>query len=1198
MKWALLLVVCQIVSSYRPEIWTPLRPESDDADVPERLTQCRLVDLKSLCQLQLKANDCLHVEDTKATKGRTRFRDQPKECYLRGPVEGVAVIYGGNATAPTVTVSGKASWIISGGLHFHGLRFQVPALRVKNARLTFYNTSAVKDGGAIYAGRGGLKLRESTVQVESSTARNGGAIALSAAGHLSCKASTIATQRTNATNDGGSIYAKNVRLENSSIQISVASANDGGGMMADMLVVKSSSIFISNTSAYGHGGATYSHRRLVLMNSTLRGMNCDASSTLASKGGAVYAFLVELRNASVEIDGAASGADGGCIHAVRSMMATGSSLMFSRCNASHGAVHVGAELHLTHSSMEVHNSSAQSSAALHCEKVFMNSSRMNFTKIHSQVPPVMLESSTFKMEGGSSLILLGAGDHDGFSAIELSSRDRAIAENQSFEMSADSSLVIADFFSGLLSDGGTVRLRNAQLQRLHYAVEMPRAIELDVADAVLEDVSELAFSCGQCRRLSLDHLEGFSGALLRAAELESWSLRHVKVRCSRSQVACVQIASALVFLDPEPWRLENVSLEAEDVSSDFAPVLLDVEGPKAPGSHSHLAATCPAGSFSFIQESSSIVSKTAEIFAMFEMMREDPADHPHPPGPRCCASTKTLPRAMRFLRRTFDFDFGIIPEMNRSCDPATYPCVCTTHICDHQILKTSLVSTRVSCMSCPMGQYSLKPYTRELKGDDSGLLGSSGSVLQGDCIACTEVAQQVGRTPFCAGRSVRVPKGIMAMEGGNPSGCSKDGLCFFRCPNTAACPGGDMATVENSTPRHCAPGYDDQAPGCSTCASGYGRQNLDAFECNRCGRWDLSLGYFLLLPVVPLLLAVRSASQTEKERMSMVIKVILSFGTFIATIQNILEQTETYLQLQQRLKVAVGLMEAEGGDGSSLVSASFDCLIGGTASRWHYLALQSFHSVAFLLMFAALEILGGTSNSFGASWIRRNIVLGNAFLPAIFSSFLQWTPCFHMKKNSDGSFQSFSVFQVTEECSSLLGFVMPCCGMLVFLALGPLHWIYMVSQSRKWENRKEYIGFLIAGYNEHCEWWEITVLLRKTFLIGSLVLLPVSYAPMSLVIVTVLIMLAALVGHLMMRPYVDPLMNLLEGGVLTYSMLALILTLYLMSESWTNTNKALVFFVLVSSNAVTCILLLAVFLVIALRRPGKQEAAVTAPIAG
>ncbi len=133
--------------------------------------------------------------------------------------------------------------------------------------------------------------------------------------------------------------------------------------------------------------------------------------------------------------------------------------------------------------------------------------------------------------------------------------------------------------------------------------------------------------------------------------------------------------------------------------------------------------------------------------------------------------------------------------------------------------------------------------------------------------------------------------------------------------------------------------------------------------------------------------------------------------------------------------------------------------------------------------FFAQEILGGRSNSFGASWIRRNIVLGaqrsekhlqwvrynniyinipniywlginfdkllswksrnllvffggegirrkhrpfwviccyslgpagslvgrvlqvagNAFLPAIFSSFLQWTPCFHMTKNPDGS---------------------------------------------------------------------------------------------------------------------------------------------------------------------------------------------------
>lgn len=755
-------------------------------------------------------------------------------------------------------------------------------------------------------------------------------------------------------------------------------------------------------------------------------------------------------------------------------------------------------------------------------------------------------------------------------------------------MSQDSSLVITDFFSGILSDGGLVRLRNAQLQRLRYAVEMPRAEGLDVADSVLEDVSELAFSCGTCQHLALRRIVARRvGALLRAAELKKWSLQDVQARCSqRSQVACVQLASALVFLDPEPWCLENVSLEAENVSSDVAPVLLDVEGPKVKGSHITVSATCPAGSFSFTQESGSSISKTAELMAMFEMMRgaESPAENGLAAGPTCCASTRTLPRTQRFLKRTFDFDFGIIPDMNISCDPATYPCVCTTNICDRQILKTYLVSTRVSCMSCPMGQYSLTPYTRALTGDDSGLLGSSGSVLEGDCLSCADVVTQVGKMPNCAGRSVRVPRGLMALRGN-----TRHGLRFYRCPNAGACPGGDMVVADNLTQnQRCAGGYDDSSAGCTQCATGYGRQNLDPFECVQCGRWDLSLVYFLLLPVVPLLLAVRSASQTEKERMSMVIKVILSFGTFLATIQNILEQTTIYRELRTQLTVALGLLEAESeAGGATLLSASFDCLMGGHASRWHFLGLQTFHCLAFLLIFLVLEIYGllSRSESFGASWLRRTLVLGNAFLPAIFASFLQWAPCFHMAKEPDGSFESFSVFQVTEPCGFVMPW-MPLLGLSLFLLLGPLHWAFMVSQSRKWKNRKEYIGFLIAGYNVHCEWWEITVLLRKTFLIGALVLLPVSYAPMSLVIATVLIMLAALVGHMAMRPYVDPLMNLLEGSGPwpCYSMLALILTLYLMSESWTNTNKSLVFFIIIGSNAVTCLLLLVVFLFIALRR--------------
>lgn len=1188
MNWAVLLVVCEVVA-YRPELPPRLALE----DPP-----CRQVDAQELCELKLEAEECLHITDLAASRGKRGKRrgrgkgaSRSAACALEGPEEGFAVLYGVSNETDAVSLRGEGPWQISGGIHFHRLRLEVTALEVENARLAFFNTSARKDGGAISAGRGGLKLRNSSLQVVSSNATRGGAIAVSSRGQLRCEGSTIVTESSYARMDGGSIFAKNVRLENSSVQISYAWARNGGGLLADMLVARSSSLSISNAFAYGHGGATYSHKRLVLIDSRLRGRALDASQTLASKGGGIYAFHLELRNSSVEIEDAASGFDGSCIHAVRSMALQGSAVHLSGCRAkSQAALHVGGEVQMVNSSMTCHNSSAQSSGALHAEKVFLNSSTMKMTQIRSQVPPVALEVSVFKMEGSSALSLLGTGGHQGFSAIELSSKAH---ENRSFDMSQDSSLVITDFFSGILSDGGLVRLRNARLQRLRYAVEMPRAEGLDVADSVLEDVSELAFSCGSCQHLALRRIVARRvGALLRAAELKKWSLRDVQARCSqRSQVACVQLASALVFLDPEPWRLENVSLEAENVSSDVAPVLLDVEGPKVKGSHITVSATCPAGSFSFTQESGSSISKTAELMAMFEIMR-GAENSPASNGTACCASTRTLPRTQRFLKRTFDFDFGIIPDMNISCDPATYPCVCTTNICDRQILKTSLVSTRVSCMSCPMGQYSLTPYLRTLKGDDSGLLGSSGRVLEGDCLSCTDVVTQVGKMPICAGRSVRVPRGLMALPG-----TTQHGLRFYRCPNAGACPGGDMVVADNLTRnQRCAGGYDDASAGCSQCATGYGRQNLDPFECVRCGRWDLSLAYFLLLPVVPLLLAVRSASQTEKERMSMVIKVILSFGTFLATIQNILEQTAIYRELRTQLTVALGLLEAESeAGGATLLSASFDCLMGGHASRWHFLGLQTFHFLAFLLIFLVLEIVGllSRSESFGASWLRRTLVLGNAFLPQIFASCLQWAPCFHMAKDeTDGSFESFSVFQVTETCGSGFGMPwMPLLGLSLFLLLGPLHWAFMVSQSRKWKNRKEYIGFLIAGYNLHCEWWEITVLLRKTFLIGALVVLPVSYAPISLVIATVLIMLAALVGHLAMRPYVDPLMNLLEGGVLTYSMLALILTLYLMSESWTNTNKTLVFFILVGSNAVMCLLLLVVFLVIALRRPRQESSA-------
>ncbi|CAL1153511.1 unnamed protein product, partial [Cladocopium goreaui] len=564
------------VVAYRPELPPQLTVEAPPCRQVEVQELCRLAGWAMMGEVKLEAQECLHVTDI-APRGRFRGRSGARrgkgassaKCALQGPEEGFAVLYG-VSNDDAVSLRGQGPWQISGGIHFHRLRFEVTALEVENARLAFFNASARKDGGAISAGRGGLKLQNSSVQVVSSNATRGGAIAVSFRGVLRCEGSTIVTERSYARMDGGSIFAKNVRLENSSVEISYAWARNGGGILADMLVARSSSLSISNGFAYGHGGATYSHKRLVLIDSRFHGQSLDASQTLASKGGGIYAFHLELRNSSVEIDDAASGFDGSCIHAVRSMTVRGSAVHLSGCRAkSQAALHVGGDLQMVNRMTEGVNT---------LDLVFLNSSSMKMTQIRSQVPPVALEVSIFKMTG-SALSLLGTGGHQGFSAIELSPN---AGENRSFDMSQDSSLVITDFFSGILSDGGLVRLRNAQLQRLRYAVEMPRAEGLDVADSVLEDVSELAFSCGTCQHLALRRIVARRvGALLRAAELKKWSLQDVQARCSqRSQVACVQLASALVFLDPEPWRLENISLEAENVSSDVAPVLLDVEGPK------------------------------------------------------------------------------------------------------------------------------------------------------------------------------------------------------------------------------------------------------------------------------------------------------------------------------------------------------------------------------------------------------------------------------------------------------------------------------------------------------------------------------------------------------------------------------------------------------------------------------------------
>mmetsp|Transcript_106995 Transcript_106995/g.255385 ORF Transcript_106995/g.255385 Transcript_106995/m.255385 type:complete len:1231 (-) Transcript_106995:96-3788(-) len=1227
MRLILFLVVCEFTWSYRPESQVEL---GRDEEI------CREVDASSFCNLILDDGDCVRLP-----VGGIRLRE--RSCHLQGPKEGLARVLPNEKDKETVTVRAVNAVVnISGAFQFYRVRLDAKQLQLHGARLSFRKTSILqkiiestsstpkthtattttkpasrkskflkrgsrtsrwkpqvtkkrdKDGGALRADRGGMKLVDSTLEVFESEARYGGAIALSSQSQLSLVNSTIVTEQTFAT-AGGSIHAPNTRLAHNShivISHSVAASYGGGISALRLLVSKSnSSISIRNATANSYAGGVDAGR-LVLHDSVLRISRARASGA-ACKGAAISVFVMIGQNTTVEIDDARSGENGACINAMKSLTLKGSSIVASGCHTGlKGSVAVGALLQLDNSTVEISNSTAKfGGGCLLAEKVRMTHSNLRCLRVVSEVGSEALEVANLRMTG-SHLSLTGTANSSG-NAVEMGRDAQKWKETRqppTFKMFEGSSLHIADFHSGILSGfNNSLLVGNASFHRLkHYAVAAQEARLLSVIGANISDVDGVAFSCDGCRRMRLLEVSGQRlGALARGTGLRTWQLQRLQAGC-RCDVPCVQLAMTATGLKeathgathgPRPWHLD-MRLTAEDANLKEAPVLVDIEAPKVSGSSQELEVTCPPGSFSFVQESNG-VQETLDSFDLLHLSKYERDRQEFLKlgfNDTCCASPRFFKRHAEFRSRNFTAPFYIFPAMNVTCDPAAYACVCTDPKCHQQIRRTATASTRVSCIACPMGQYSLLPSTRPLKGDHEGQINLPAGAGGSSCISCDNIARQVGKSLVCSGSTVQVPRGMMALEqdAGN--------LTFFRCPNALACPGGNMAAKS----RACALGYEGSSPGCTTCMEGFGKKNTDPFVCKPCGRLFLGWAYFLLVPIVPVILAVRSAGETEKERMSMMIKVILSFGTFVANVQMVLQQTDIYDRFEHELKLTLGLIASEEVASDALLSTSFDCLLGAAGTRWDRLGFQAFHPALLLIIFALMELCA--QKAFQASWVRCCIVLGNSFLPPVFAAFLEWTPCFHMQKREDGSFDSFSSYKTQESCNHVMGFSMPLLGSLLLLLGGPLYWAVLVSRSRDWPQRKEYIGFLIAGYSDHCEWWESTVLLRKALLTGAMVLLPVSYAPISLVIMTACIMLAALVGHLAIRPYKDSFMNVLEGSVLTYSMVALIMTLYLMSKNWTSTNKVVVFIVLVLSNAVTCIALLVVFLLVALRGTKEKSA--------
>ena len=113
-------------------------------------------------------------------------------------------------------------------------------------------------------------------------------------------------------------------------------------------------------------------------------------------------------------------------------------------------------------------------------------------------------------------------------------------------------------------------------------------------------------------------------------------------------------------------------------------------------------------------------------------------------------------------------------------------------------------------MSCPMGQYSMSAVSRAFEGDKSGLLSWKGPA---GCVDCTHVVHKAcdgsllcpaagGQDAFlcwwqcpCAagyhGTARPVRPRVYSLKGYR---CDAEGLCFYRCPNKDACPGGPSSS--------------------------------------------------------------------------------------------------------------------------------------------------------------------------------------------------------------------------------------------------------------------------------------------------------------------------------------------------------------------------------------------------------------------
>ncbi|CAE7267627.1 pmp10 [Symbiodinium sp. CCMP2456] len=424
------------------------------------------------------------------------------------------------------------------------------------------------------------------------------------------------------------------------------------------------------------------------------------------------------------------------------------------------------------------------------------------------------------------------------------------------------------------------------------------------------------------------------------------------------------------------------------------------------------------------------------------------------------------------------------------------------------------------------------------------------------CLPCHDIAREMADKIQCHGAtSASSLPGYMLLHV-----TGKQNLNVHRCPNPMACPGSNLSLTSEGelAPRSrlCAEGY-ERSPGCVRCAPGYGRPVLDPFICQKCGGRSLvqqvgmaviSNGLFYALALNP------AKPRTDTQQ---IFKVFLAFLTISCRSLSALPKTQHYQKLKDDiyayaralyrcLFAADVVIRAEPGS----MNSAYDCwgLVDGPVNvYWNSFLSWSIPTALLLLSWWWLGKRG---------WLKALVVWGNMFVPPLIGAAARLVPCYSTQGDGPRILMYEAAFGTpcVESLSQLLAlprFWLAAVTSLLLVLVGPVLWLVLAVRDpgkELWQERRETVAFLVAGYRPALPWWEVVVLGRKAAIFAVSTLLPMSLAPAAHLIYLLGIMIFAELLHITIRPYANSDWNRLEAQMLGISSACLVLVISLLVE--------------------------------------------------